>query len=207
MKTRVLAVLAVAGLAGAANAQVWVEVPDAPEAPANQATVGVGPLTSIVGATNDPNDTGVDTYCITVTDWTGFSASLAGGASFDTQLFLFDINGMGIASNDDSSGVQSVLPAGNAIYAGRSAPETVMIAVSGYNRDPSSAGGLIFPNTFSGVFGPTGPGGGSPVSSWGGNVATGAYTLALTGATYCIPTPGAFALLGLGGLVAGRRRR
>lgn len=194
-------------LAASAQAQTWIEVPDAPELTA-QATVGIGALTSIIGNTADPvGDTGVDMYCVLVRDWTTFSASLVGGATWDTQLFLFDSFGNGIACNDDSVGFQSALPSPNPWYSGRTSPELVMIAVSGYNRDPSSAGGLIFPNTFTGVLGPLGPGGGSPLSSWGGSSASGAYTLALTGVEYCIPTPGSLALLGLGGLAAIRRRR
>ncbi|MCC6358686.1 MAG: DVUA0089 family protein [Phycisphaerales bacterium] len=194
-------------LASGAFAQTWTEVGDADEL-APQVTSGTGPLTLIAGSTLSASGdtTGVDLYCIQVTDWSVFSASLAGGATFDTQLFLFTASGMGIANNDDSSGVQSVLPAGNALYASRTNGEIVNIAVSGYNRDPNSVGGLIFPNTFSGVNGPTGPGGGSPLSSWSGTPATGDYRLALTGATYCIPEPGSLALLALGALPLIRRR-
>ena len=44
-----------------------------------------------------------------------FSATTVGGAGFDTQLFLFDDDGAGVArgkvANDDSSGTfQSTLP-------------------------------------------------------------------------------------------------
>ncbi|CAG0981252.1 hypothetical protein PHYC_01778 [Phycisphaerales bacterium] len=201
-----LGILAVAGLASAAAAQTWAEIPDAGELTA-QDTVGVGALTTITGSTLPTDDSGVDMYCIRVVDWAAFSASLAGGASHDTQLFLFTAAGMGIATNDDASGVQSVLPAGNALYSGRTNGELVMIAISGYNRDPSSTGGLIFPNTFSGVNGPTGAGGGSPLSSWGGTPARGDYSLALTGTEYCVPAPASIALAGLAGLIVGRRRR
>lgn len=206
---RILVCLAGLALASAAQAQTWTEVGDADEL-VPQVTVGVGPLTLIVGSTSAVSGdvTGVDLYCIRVVDWANFSASLVGGATFDTQLFLFTSGGMGIACNDDASGLQSALPPGNALYAGRTAPEVVWIAVSGYNRDPQSVGGLIFPNTFSGVHGPTGPGGGSPLSGWTGTPARGDYRLALTGVEYCeIPAPGALALVGLAGLVAGRRRR
>lgn len=194
-------------LASGAFAQTWNEVGDADEL-APQVTNGVGPLSLIVGSTLSASGdtTGVDLYCIQVTNWSQFSASLAGGASYDTQLFLFTSSGMGIACNDDASGVQSVLPAGDPAYAGRTNGEIVNIAVSGYNRDPNSVGGLIFPNTFSGVQLPTGPGGGSPLSSWTGTPATGDYRLALTGATYCIPEPGSLALLALGVLPLIRRR-
>jgi hypothetical protein len=205
---KLLVSLAGLALAATAQAQTWFEVGDADEL-SPQITMGSGPLTLIVGSTSvaSGDTTGVDLYAIYVRDWTIFSASLVGGAAFDTQLFLFTSTGMGIACNDDAVGLQSELPAGHALYAGRTSPEKVWIAVSGYNRDPVSVGGLIFPNTFSGVHGPTGPGGGSPLSGWTGTPSRGDYRLALTGAEFWIPAPGATALLGLAGLVAGRRRR
>jgi len=204
---KLLVGLAGLALATSAQAQIWTEVGDANELAA-QVTLGTGPLLEIRGSTSVASGdlTGVDLYKIYVRDWTAFSASLA-GATWDTQLFLFTSAGMGIACNDDTGGLTSTLPVGNALYAGRTGPEKVMIAVSGYNRDPVSAGGLIFPNTFSGVHGPTGVGGGSPLSGWTGTPARGDYVLRLTGCEYWVPAPGATALLGLAGLIAGRRRR
>ncbi len=110
----------------------------------------------------------------------------------DPQLFLFDSSGRGIYANDDSfSSAQATLPSG-----GFSPQESgfyfLAISSSGYN--PVSAEGTIFPNNPSdGVFGPTGSGGGSPLSEFQGTSTTsGRYTIALTGvqtASQSIPEP------------------
>jgi hypothetical protein len=122
-----------------------------------------------------------------------FSATTVGGAQFDTQLFLFDRQGIGVYANDDvgSDGgstyiVQSTLPAGHALtpqYRGK-----YYLAISAYNNDPVSAGGRIFPNegSFTDVVAASGPGGGSKITGWsneGG--AAGVYTIRLTGARVC----------------------
>ena len=47
-----------------------------------------------------------------------------------------------------------------------------------------SVGGFIFPHSSTGLFGPTGLGGGSPINSWSdtGQSGSGTYTICLTGA-------------------------
>ncbi|HYD00664.1 MAG TPA: MYXO-CTERM sorting domain-containing protein [Phycisphaerales bacterium] len=204
----IAAVLVLAAAGSAANAQVWAEIPDAGDLVAtSQSTVGVGGLNGITGLFGSGTD--VDMFCIHVDDWATFSArvtSLGGGGALDTQVYLFDAAGNGIAFNDDAPFPVSILPAGHALYSGRTNGEMVYIAVSQYNVDPQNgAGAFMFPNTFTGVFGPTNPG---PVASWAGTGGTaGTYTIELTGSSYCVPTPGAAAMLGLGGLAAFRRRR
>ncbi|MDT7960923.1 MAG: DVUA0089 family protein, partial [Armatimonadota bacterium] len=49
----------------------------------------------------------VDMYAIYIEDPATFSATTVGGATFDTQLWLFDANGKGVVANDDSGGLQS----------------------------------------------------------------------------------------------------
>jgi MYXO-CTERM domain-containing protein len=201
---RILA-LALMACAGTAQAQVWVEVGDAPEAPAFQMTVGVGALTAITGGGIAGAADFSDAYCISISDVASFSATTVGGTSQDTQLWLFTMGGMGVTFNDDSSGLQSTIT--GAFVSG---PGDYILAVSTYDYDANSAGGAIWLDTpFGTQRAPDGPGAASPVSGWsGGAAALTTYRIALTGASYCeVPAPGALALLGLGGLVAARRRR
>ena len=90
-------------------------------------------------------------------------------------------SGRGVYANDDQSDgvVQSLLPAGHALTP--QAPGEYYLAVGAYNLDPLGADEPIFgPGT--GVVGPTGLGGGEPVSGWGGRPGgPGPYTLTLTG--------------------------
>lgn len=102
----------VVALAASASAQVWAEVGDAPQGvPANQATVGVGPLTAITGVIDRPAGDHTDTYCITVTDvslfyattkiFYGGSAVDTAGANADTRLWIWDLAGNELLGNDD----------------------------------------------------------------------------------------------------------
>jgi uncharacterized protein (TIGR03382 family) len=204
MKT--LFALALVAAAGTAQAQSWVEVGDAGEAPAFQVTVGTGPLTSIVGGGIPGASDFCDTYCIYIADPSSFSASTVGGSTQDTQLWLFRMDGTGVTFNDDSTGLQSTL-SGTFV----TAPGHYMLAISLYDYDAlNGAGSAIW---LDGPFGaeraPDGPGAPGPVAGWSGSSASlGGYTIRLTGTEFCeVPAPGALALMGLGGLLAARRRR
>ena len=214
-----LFVLSLAVAAMGAQAQTWVEngnmngnTGDAGDAIGTaDMTTGVGPLSTITGrfVTAD-----ADIYCVKVMDWRIFSATTDGlSGTLDTQLFLFSASGVGIATNDDmggAGGARSALTAGNALYASRTNGEDVLIAVSRWNKDPRNAAGqLIFPNTFTGINGPNAANGDYVLASWDatGGTGEGAYGIALTGTTYCVPEPGTIAALGLGALVLIRRRR
>jgi hypothetical protein len=173
-----------------------------------QTPLGPGPLTNIIGTISNSND--ADMYRIYIDDPAGFTAVHSGGSLFDSQLFLFDAAGMGVYANDDAGGFSAVLPNGNPNSP--TTPGLYYLVITGYNNDPSSAGGLIFPSTpFNGVFGPTGPGGGSPISGYtNGGGETGTYDITLRGASAVVATPEPATLLLLGsGLaaVAARRRR
>lgn len=200
---RLLSFAAIAFLSTSAPAGVWSEQGDAGEL-TPQATSGAGSLDSISGATSAGDY--VDMFRIYISDPGSFSATTVGGASWDTQLFLFDPDGRGVAHNDDSpsGGLQSRLTSALVTVAGE-----YWLAVSGYNRDPSSAMGLIWANTpFNVERAPDGPGAPSALLSWSGGSgdATGAYTITLTGASYA-PTPGSLCLAALGTLLVSRRRR
>lgn len=141
------------------------------------------PLESISGTISGD----ADLFQIFLTDSQTFSATTVGGASFDTQLFLFDSEGMGIYGNDNATPKlnQSTLPTGGF---SPTASGIYYLAISGFDYDPVSATGKIFADfpevSFDQVVGSTGPGGKLPLSSFDGARldSGGSYTIALTGA-------------------------
>jgi hypothetical protein len=228
MKRVLLSACALVLCAGAANAQVWTEVPDAPAGPPPQITVGVGPLIDITGTLMGFSD--VDSYCILITDpmmfgaWTDstYTPGTLGPAStaFDSQLWLFDMSGMGVMHSDDTASVASGIGFGqpNPIAGPPPppfAPGLYMLSISQYDTDALGPAGFeIWSDTpFHGWSGPDGPGAPGPIAGWTGGGGPGGpgggdYHIVLSGATFCtIPTPSALALAGVGSLIAARRRR
>lgn len=147
-----------------------------------------------------------DVYKIYISDPANFSAStlsLAGGRNgFDTQLFLFNLDGTGIASNDDHApGPNSQLPAGNPLYSGLAAGYYYLV-VDGSGSYPaiSNNGTAIFPdNPPTGIYGPSQSsavfGGYNGSSTEGGS-----YSIALTGASIAVvPEPASTSLLFVAG--------
>jgi hypothetical protein len=136
----------------------------------------------------------VDMYVICITNPAAFVASTVGGTAWDTQLWLFNCDGTGVAFNDDSTGLQSTIDnsAGCITRAGN-----YHLAVSRYNRDAVDAsGGLIWNNTpFAGVRCPDGPGAANPIAGWtGATAAGGVYVIELQGAHFvseagCVDEP------------------
>lgn len=183
--------LAFGVLISAASAQGgWIEVGDAGRLPGTaQITVGTGSLTSISGTLLD--DTDVDVYRIILAGGGTFSATTFGLTSVDTKLFLFDVTGRGAYVNDDANvfTLQSTLPAGDPLTPAQAG--VYYLAIAGFDIDPVSVGGLIFPDPLfpEGVFGPTGPGGGSAVTDFVGTGDFGAYTIELTGAFFAQEPP------------------
>lgn len=167
---------------GTASAQIWAEVGDAPVRPAFQATVGVGPLFAIVGHGQfDPTGLiDVDMYCVHI-DTPTWSASTLGGATWDTMLALYAMDGVTqLRSNDDFGSLQSFI------------------------SDSSGGSATVLPGHY--ILGIT------RFADFGwddiGGQGTSDYRIELVGMSYCdVPTPGAFSLLGLGGLAIARRRR
>ena len=193
-------VLACSGLA---YGQVWNEVGDAGELPGTaQTPIGSGALTTIFGERGP----GADMFLIRIVDAVNFEARTWPGSNGDTQLFLFDLAGNGVTHNDDDSpnGLLSRIT-GQFL----SGPGDYYLAISSYNYDPENAAGqLIWNNTPFGVERqPDGPGAPGPVAMWSGTGTTpNLYQIDLRGVEY-VPAPGAAVLLGLGGLMATRRRR
>jgi len=195
MRKTIFVAVVLAFAAGPAMAQLWTEVGDAGELPGTaQVVLGSGSLTTITGAFTQTN---ADMFQIKIVDPAGFSAYVDAA---DNQAFLFDAAGMGVYGNDDISSTvyDAYLPTGNANSP--TTPGLYYLGVVSANVDPFSAAGRIFPNTWPDVYGPTGPGGGSPITHWAYWPAThnSAYTVTLTGAEY-VPVPGAV-LLGILGL-------
>jgi hypothetical protein len=156
---------------------------DAGDLPASAQEVSDTSISGTIASSSD-----VDMYKVCLSGGGSFSATTVGGASFDTQLFLFDANGLGVYGNDDDIHIYgpSTLPSGHALTP--AAAGTYYLAISSYNNDPVSGGGIIFPGGVLEFVGPTGPGGASPISGWtGGTLDQGSYTITLTGVVACAP--------------------
>lgn len=132
------------------------------------------------------------------------------GTNFNTQLWLFKANGLGLLANDDESASSTLSRIGNTATDGSGAmvinPGTYYLAISGGpGRDPISAGGLIFNQALlTEVSGPDGPGGGSPMIGWTGPGISGPgviYEIFLCGSTAQIPATSTSWLLIMTGMI------
>jgi hypothetical protein len=163
--------------AGQAMAFTWGEVGDAGDLPGSaQTPTGAGALTSIAGAVASGD---ADMYLIHIFDLASFGATTVGGASFDTQLWLFDTAGNGVTFNDDSAAsLRSTLT--NAFV---SSTGNYYLALSGFDYDALDSGGnqIWLDTPFSSERAPDGPGAGNPIDHWGGTSSGGDYEIFLSG--------------------------
>lgn len=176
----------------------WVEETDAGSFPGtSQSPKGVGPISSIAGAINAVMTAGggvdmEDMYTIYIDDPVNFKAQtiLTGSASFDTQLWLFNISQRGVLANDDAtvglSGSRLAPPANDGTGQTIPGPGVYYLAITGYNNDPTSSLNTALFNqaTRIEVSGPDGSGGSFPIGAWTGSNAGGTYLIALTGASF-----------------------
>ncbi|MBC7928562.1 MAG: DVUA0089 family protein [Bryobacteraceae bacterium] len=183
------------------SAIIWEETGSAGRLPDQaQYTLGAGPLSGISGNLLDLNE--IDLYRILITDPQNFSAMTSGESDFipDPQLFLFDLAGFGVYSNDDGPGIgsQSELPAGHTF-----SPLTAGLYLLGIGRfpnEPSSNLGLIFRQNDQVGSPDLGAGGSLPLAGWTDDVdgrpdLNTEYFISLTGASVSgIPEPGSFLL-------------
>lgn len=199
--------LAIAASTSATSATIWVETNDAGELPRTaQNTVGTGPLTSISGELTGDGDM----YWIRIVDPASFSARTGTSKSLnepsigieDPQLFWFSRNGMGLLANDDFGVAnQSWLGSDPSLTAG-----LYLLLITGWDYDPVSIRGKIFPDQAQINVGPAGPGGNHPIIGYTGFTRSpegfGPYNLTMTGVHFAnIPEPSTdllvlFALLG-----------
>ena len=217
-------VLGVALLAApAARAATYAETGDAGDLPATAQIITGVPgtsLDSVSGAlTLSSGISDGDMFAIYIPNPSAFSATTTtfapGINNFDTQIFLFNAQGLGVVANDDaaSGGSQSTIPASS--FNGLAGVYYLTIVGSG--RYPVSNGGLIFPNYTDGttdpttIAGPTGLGGFLPITGYTGDSSeAGSYSIVLTGVQFSVvPEPSTLAVIvaGFTGLCVARRAR
>jgi len=182
------------------NAVTWQEEGDAGELLSSaQSLIGREDIETINGNISTSYD--VDIYKIKITNPTLFSAVLSGGEgenNWDSMLWLFDENGLGVYANDDAhtGNGSSTLPFGNSL-----SPKVFgeyYLAISDDDINPysgSSISDLIFAASsypYTDIIAPTGSGNSSSLSGWNPsliekNFNNANYSIALTGATL-VPT-------------------
>ena len=145
------------------------------------------PLTSISGNFESARAT---IHQIQICDEAAFTASVVGGTTVDTQMFLFNADGTGVAMNDDVVGGTVLQSALSSTFV--SANGTYYLAIVQWDRDPVSdlcADTAMWIDTpFRSERAPDGPGAAGTLVGWSGvptTPSTGAYVITLTGA--CVP--------------------
>lgn len=167
--------------AASVAAQTWGEQGAGELSSTAEWTIGDGPLTQINGNLNTGE--AADLYVVHVDDIASFTCTSVGGATFDTQMWMWTMTGHGISFRDDNPGsVRSTLTGQFLNYSGR-----VIIGISQYDRDCQDSAGqqLWLDQPFAVERAPDGPGASNAFTQWSGlTPAGGAYTLKLGGASF-----------------------
>ena len=219
-----IAAIGLFGASAAARGPEWVEQGDAGAQLATaQPITGSGTLSKISGALTGFSLEGAgdfeDMFLVQVLTPSSFSLQTTdaggGGASFDTQLWVFNVDGAGLLGNDNATPNIAGTTTGSAIFqfandgseSGIFSPGFYFICISGAgNRPVGSEGQLFFFKSPFEVSGPDGPGGAGSLSGWAPEGATGEYTIAISGSGF-VPGPGGLATLAAGLTARSRRRR
>lgn len=173
-------------LVAALRAQAWSEIGGGNLPTSAETTIGVGALTQINGWLL-PGDQ-IDIFLIRVDDPATFTCSTIGGATWDTQLWLFGRDGRGIAFKDDDPGDTRSTLTGQFL----TGPGPVFVAISRRDNDAVDANlaelWLDAPADVERQ--PDGPAAGSAIEQWNGQTAGGnaAYSMTLTGASFALRT-------------------
>ena len=170
-------------------------------------SLGSTPADGVTRSTAGTNVSGgLDFYTITiphgVTNLSHYlnikTSQPAGGAAYDSELAIYDAAGNKIAEDDDGAmgtGFYSMLSFG--------AADPLADSVDTSNTGPGENGASLPAGTYTIVVGGFNTVFGSTIGGITAGAAAGPYSLDVT----YVPAPGAVALMGLAGLVAGRRRR
>ncbi len=202
------ACLPFAGNAAASVVSINIaETGDAGDLPATaQVLTGLAGVTytTITGTTTATNEVyDADMFQITLASVASFTASttafVAGANDFDSQLFLFNSSGVGIAANDDaaSGGDQSSLTVSGPLNG------TYYLLIDGSGHYPvDSTGKLIFPNFTDGKTDPSATVAAQstlPITGYTGNSNEGGkYSIALSVIPAAVPEPGTWAFVAAG---------
>lgn len=167
----------------ALSAQAWTESANGAGQTwsTGETPLGSGPLTRIQGTIAVGRS--ADIYLVRVDDLATFQVSSVGGANFDTQLWMFGVDGVGLAHRDDDVGSTRSTLTG----LGPWGPGTVLIAISEYDIDPLDQNGnqLWNDTPFDTERWPDGPGAANPFTQWSGtSTVARPYTLTLRGASF-----------------------
>ncbi len=171
-------------LVAPAMGQVWTEQGDAGDLPGTaQVPTGTGALTTING---DLPAGDADMYCITIDTPSTLDIQTCVGTTFDTQLFLFRNDGVGVGMNDDNCSLQSQITPATMSCPNAVGPGSYFIAVTKYNLDPIDALGQLLWVAGTAEHCADGPGAANAINGWTGTTTTGgAYQITMTSVSYC----------------------
>ena len=179
------ALLALTTLCIGAQAQ-WTETGDAGDLPETAQATGTDTNTALPTISGALAADDVDMFAIYIADPASFQAETnATTTNFDSQLWLFDVNGNGIVHDDDSAGgLRSRITNANNCIPG---PGTYYIAISRYNRDAVDASNQRLWNDtpLRALRCADGPGAANAIAGWTGSAtAGGRYIISLQGAYF-----------------------